>query len=91
MNGLMARAVAFYMIEAYIDAAMERAHYEMFDDETIYGEIPVCPGVFANEATLEQCRRVLKEVLEGWILLRLREHLELPVIEGISLEAPQLA
>jgi predicted RNase H-like HicB family nuclease len=79
------------MIQAYINAAMERAHYEMFDDETIYGEIAECPGVFANEATLEQCRRVLEEVLEGWILLRLRENLELPVIEGISLQAPVLA
>jgi predicted RNase H-like HicB family nuclease len=79
------------MIKAYIDAAMERAHYEMFDDETIYGEIPECPGVYANEATLEQCRRVLEEVLEGWILLRLREHLELPVIEGINLQAPVFA
>jgi predicted RNase H-like HicB family nuclease len=79
------------MIQAYIDAAMERAHYEMFDDESIYGEIPDCPGVFANEATLEQCRKVLEEVLEGWILLRLQEHLELPVIAGISLQAPVLA
>jgi predicted RNase H-like HicB family nuclease len=81
----------FIMIQAYIDAAMERAHYEMFDDESIYGEIPDCPGVFANEATLEQCRRTLEEVLEGWILLRLQEHLELPVIAGISLQAPVLA
>lgn len=63
----------------------------MFDDETIYGEIPECPGVFANEATLEQCRRVMEEVLEGWILLRLQEHLELPVIAGISLQTPVLA
>ncbi len=81
----------FIMIQAYIDAAMERAHYEMFDDESIYGEIPDCPGVFANEATLEQCRKVLEEVLEGWILLRLQEHLELPVIAGISLQSPVLA
>ena len=75
------------MIRAYIDAAMERAHYEMLEDETIYGEIPECPGVYANEATLERCRKILEEVLEGWILLRLRENLDLPVIEGISLQA----
>ena len=79
------------MIRAYIDAAMERAHYEMFDDETMYGEIADCPGVYANEATLEQCRRVLEEVLEGWILLRLRENLDLPVIEGINLQVPVTA
>ena len=79
------------MIKAYMQAAMDRAHYEMFEDETIYGEIAECPGVYANEVTLEQCRRILEEVLEGWILLRLRENLDLPVIEGISLQTPVLA
>ena len=74
-----------------MQAAMDRAHYEMFEDETIYGEIAECPGVYANEVTLEQCRRILEEVLEGWILLRLRENLDLPVIEGISLQTPVLA
>jgi predicted RNase H-like HicB family nuclease len=74
------------MIRGYIASAMEQAHYEMLDDNTFYGEIPECPGVFANEFTLEQCRKTLEEVLEGWIILRLRENLELPVIEGIDLQ-----
>jgi predicted RNase H-like HicB family nuclease len=74
------------MIRGYIASAMEQAHYEMLDDITFYGEIPECPGVFANEITLEQCRKTLEEVLEGWIILRLRENLDLPVIEGIDLQ-----
>jgi len=79
-------AVGFTMIQEYMGAAMERAHYEMLEDHSFYGEIPECPGVFANELTLEQCRRTLAEVLEGWIILRLRENLDLPVIEGIDLQ-----
>ena len=80
------------MLTDYLDAAMHRARYEIFEeDKTYYGEIPECPGVFANEATLEECRDVLREVLEGWIIFRLRQHLEIPAVAGIDLELPVLA
>ncbi len=88
LNG---RGVEIFMIRGYMDAAMEHAHYEMLDDNSFYGEIPECPGVFANEITLEQCRKTLDEVLEGWIILRLRENLDLPVIEGIDLQVAEHA
>jgi predicted RNase H-like HicB family nuclease len=70
------------MLTEYIDAAMRHAKYEIFEDKTYYGEIPECPGVYANETTLESCRNVLREVLEGWILIRTHENMDLPVIEG---------
>ncbi len=75
------------MIRQYIDAAMEHAKYEILaDDGSYYGEIPVCRGVYANEDTLEACRRELEEVLEDWILLRVYRQLPLPEIDGIRLE-----
>jgi len=74
------------MLTEYIEAAMRRAKYRIYPDSTYYGEIPECPGVCANEATLEECRRILQEVLEGWIMVRLHANLEIPVIEGIDLE-----
>jgi predicted RNase H-like HicB family nuclease len=73
------------MLTEYIDAAMHHAKYEIFEDKTYYGEIPECKGVYANEATLEECRDVLREVLEGWILVRAHENMDMPVIEGIDL------
>ena len=80
------------MLTEYFDAAMDRAHYEIFEEDgTYYGEIRECPGVCANETTLEECRRVLREVLEGWVIVSLREHLEIPVIAGIDLQIPVLA
>ena len=40
------------MIRDYISAAMSRARYENLpDDGVIYGEIPVCNGVYATAAT----------------------------------------
>jgi predicted RNase H-like HicB family nuclease len=73
------------MIREYIDSAMKLAHYEIEDDGTYYGEIPECPGVFANEGTLKQCRTSLEEVLEGWVLLGIRLGHPLPMINGIDL------
>ena len=67
------------MLTDYIRAAMRKAKYEILEDDgTFYGEIPDFQGVYANAPTLEACREELKEVLEGWILLRTAEHLSLP-------------
>ena len=74
------------MIVQYIQKAMEKAHYEIIDDdEPYYGEIPACPGVWATGTTLEECRRNLEEVLEGWIIVRLQRGLDLPPIEGVAI------
>ena len=73
------------MLTKYIQAAMRHATYELFEDGTFYGEIPVTRGVWANTDTLEECRAELKEVLEDWILIGLRRGHELPEIDGIRL------
>ena len=45
------------MIVQYMQKAMEKAHYEIIEDEEpYYGEIPVCKGVWATGKTLEECR-----------------------------------
>ena len=52
------------MILRYIQEALRTATYELLDDgEGYYDEIPACPGVYANEASLEACRETLAEVL----------------------------
>lgn len=81
------------MLSAYIAAAMARAHYEIIEngDEPYYGEIPGLQGVWAVGPTLEATRAELQEVLEDWILVRIREGLEVPELEGISLNPPVLA
>ncbi len=73
------------MLTEYIRAAMGRATYEILSDGTFYGEIPGFQGVYANAETLEACRELLQEVLEGWLILGLRLNHTLPVVEGIDL------
>ena len=66
------------MITKYIQTAMPQATYELLEDGTFYGEIAACKGVYANAKKLESCRDLLQEVLESWMILRLRLHHQLP-------------
>ncbi len=73
------------MLTEYIQKAMENAHYEIIEDEgTFWGEIPGFQGVWAKAESLEQCRESLREALEEWIVFRLKNNLDLPVIEEID-------
>ncbi len=74
------------MLTEYIKKAMELAHYEIIEDDgTYWGEIPRFQGVWGKAETLEKCREELREAMEEWIVFRLRNNLELPVIEGVNL------
>lgn len=78
------------MIVEYIGAALEKAKYEMIEDEKpFYGEVPGLEGVWATGKTLEDCRKNLAEVIEGWIIIRLRRGLPIPVIGGHKIEMPE--
>jgi len=75
------------MIREYVRAAMDRARYEIIaDPEPYYGEIPECRGVWATGKTLEECRRNLEDVLDGWLVLRLQRGLSIPSIENLTIK-----
>lgn len=79
------------MLTQYIQAAMRQAKYEILsDDGSFYGEIPGFQGVYANAATLEDCREELAEVLEGWIILHLADNTPLPVVNGLKLSVEKI-
>ena len=75
------------MLTQFIQAAMRRATYELLQDRSFYGEIAGLAGVYANAPTLEACRELLQEVLEGWIVLGLRLGHTMPEVDGIRLDA----
>ena len=78
------------MLTQYIQAAMQQAVYEILsDDGSFYGEIPGFQGVWANAATLEGCREELQSVLEDWILVRVADHLPLPIVDGMELRTQE--
>ena len=73
------------MLTAYITAAMARARYKLLEDGTYFGEIPGLRGVWANAKKLDACRAELQEVLEDWLVLKLRDGDEIPRIGRIQL------
>lgn len=74
------------MLTNYIEAALRLATYEILaEDGSFYGEILGFQGVWANSRTLEACRAGLQSALEDWLLVRIADHLPLPVVDGINL------
>lgn len=67
--------------DCLIKSLMTQAEYKTLEDGTAFGEIPSCPGVWANEDTLEECREVLEEVLKEWVVLKTRDGEVLSEIE----------
>ncbi|HEO65641.1 MAG TPA: type II toxin-antitoxin system HicB family antitoxin [Spirochaetes bacterium] len=73
------------MLTEYVCGAIEKAEYKKLENGTWFGEIPGFDGVWANGKSLEGCRSELIEVLEEWLIFKIRDKDFLPVINGISL------
>ncbi len=72
----------------YIGAAMARANYKLLKNGMVYGSIPGCKGVWAEGRSLDACRNELQEVLEDWIVLKLRDGDRLPPFGKQTLKVP---
>jgi predicted RNase H-like HicB family nuclease len=66
------------MLSRYIREAMSRARYRILDDGAYFGEVPGLEGVWASARSLEKCRHELQEVVEEWLLLKLRDNDPIP-------------
>lgn len=77
------------MLTEYVDEALRRARYELVDDKEApyYGEVADLPGVWARGETLEGCRRELKDVIEGWILISVKRSLDIPRLGSAEVTA----
>ena len=78
------------MIVEYIEAALARANYEIIrDEEPYYGKVSELKGVWATGKTLEECRKKLAEVIEGWIIIRLKKGLPIPPLGKYRIKEPR--
>lgn len=74
------------MILEYINKAIEKAQYKQLEDGTWFGEIPGFEGVWSNGKTVERCRAELIEVLEEWLLLKIKDNDPIPAIDGLEIK-----
>ena len=73
------------MVTRYIHEAMRRAEFKRLDNSSWFGEIPGLTGVWANEASSKQCRVILQEVLEEWLVLKIRDGDTIPNLGRVKL------
>lgn len=66
------------MLSEFILRKLKNARYKLLKDGSYFGEIPGLRGVWANANNLEGCRQELREVLEDWILLKVRDRERVP-------------
>ena len=79
------------MITEYIEKKLRSARYKLLRGKTYFGEIPGLRGVWASSKTLEGCRKNLKEVLEDWLVLKLKDRELIPGFGERSRSAPRAA
>ncbi len=69
------------MLSEFIAKKLREAQYKLLKNRTYFGEIPGLRGVWANAKNLEDCRKELREVLEDWLLLKVRNRERVPGFE----------
>jgi len=80
------------MFAEYLRVAMRDVHYEDIDEDgTIFATIPGFDGLWANAATRSQVNEELESALEGWVLVNIAHHRELPIRGGIDLTVREVA
>lgn len=70
------------MVSEYIQAALELAEYDTLEDGSYVATVEGLRGVIAIGDSIEECRRDLIEVIEGWIALRMRFGAKIPMIKA---------
>ncbi|HEY9583083.1 MAG TPA: type II toxin-antitoxin system HicB family antitoxin [Candidatus Paceibacterota bacterium] len=66
------------MLNEYIEKKLVNAKYKKLRDGSFFAEIPELKGVWANAKNIEKCRQELREVVEGWLLLKVHDHEKVP-------------
>ena len=79
------------MLTDYISQKLARARYKILDHGTYFGEIPGLQGVWASAKTLEKCREALREVLEEWLILKIRDNDPIPQLKGAEIGIKEVA
>ncbi len=61
------------MLNEFIEKKLREAKYKVLKDSGYFVEIPGLPGIRAASRNLEDCRMELREVVEDWLFLKVRD------------------
>ncbi len=66
------------MLTEFINKKLKTARYKLLKNGAYFGEIYGLKGVWASAKNLEDCRKELQEVLEDWLLLKIKTGGDIP-------------
>ena len=69
------------MLSDFIAKKLKEAKYKLLKDGSYFGEIPELKGVWANTKSLKDCKKELREALEDWMVLKIRDGEKIPGFE----------
>ena len=69
------------MFENYLSKVLQKAEYKLLEDSSWFASVPGFEGVWANGKTVEETRKELIEVLEDWLILKLKDSEKVPFFE----------
>ena len=69
------------MLSEYLIKKLKIAKYKTLEDGSCFGAIPGLRGVWANAKNLRECKKELGEVLEEWMMLKIRNKENIPGFE----------
>ncbi len=72
------------MFQEYVNKMLLKAEYKILEDGNWFASIDGCQGVWASCPTVEATRSELIEVLEEWLVLKLKSHDKIPFFEEIN-------
>jgi predicted RNase H-like HicB family nuclease len=73
------------MLTEYIEKAMSLAQIEKMEDGRYFASIHGFKGLWADGDTQDECCSELRDCLEEWLVIALREDEELPELAEVSL------
>jgi len=73
------------MFDRYLQKALNRAEYKILENGEWFVSIPGFDGVWANGEHVEETRNELIEVLEEWLLLKLKDNDLIPFFDSLEI------
>jgi predicted RNase H-like HicB family nuclease len=73
------------MFDRYLQKALIRADYKVLENGEWFVSIPGFDGVWANGESVEETRNELIEVLEEWLLLKLKDNDLIPFFDSLEI------
>ena len=71
------------MLSEYLESKLKKTKIKVLKDGSYFASIPGIDGVWANAESKKACKEELREVLEEWILLKVRDRENIP---GLSIK-----